>query len=486
MGKVSIKKNVKPKKVAQKQKQKQIQKVTINIGSQGKKAVTRSRKQPQQLQKQTIKPQPISQPSITSYNQPIFKQPIQQPSSLASSILASQLTPNVVAQEKKEESALNRALQEQITNTSEPERIKNDLEKTKKEVKIPTSVKPTIIPPVTPAISQSQTTETNSIRRALLSQRLDDQGDDTEEISALQSTVPYVLGGAGLLASSAGVIAGSTIYYSVPPIVTLGSSIGSGLLSGAKSLLSQNPLTSPIQPTESNPLTGSYQQPPDDETKEETILEETKEDEFFEIEEPPPEPTILQPPPPEPTILQEQPPEPTILQPEQSEISRLLTDAENSASLLEDLINTNAPTVNFTNDQIEQYKSYTQEVAKKDDETQKSSQSSLLEPSATKSSLTQALQAEEPAQAIIEEIIPAILPKKAQALKLIAQLKKEGYPTLSTNKPNPNTVSGYSSKTIEELTKDINTLTGYETWQPSEPPENRGRPSGTTVATSAK
>ena len=68
---------------------------------------------------------------------------------------------------------------------------------------------------------------------------------------------------------------------------------------------------------EQNPLTGSYQQPPDDETKEETILEETKdeepiEDEFFEVEEP--EPTILQPPPPEPTILQPPPPEPTILQ----------------------------------------------------------------------------------------------------------------------------------------------------------------------------
>jgi len=498
MGKVSIKKNVKPKKVAQKQKQKQIQKVTINIGSQGKKAVTRSRKQQSQLQKQTIKPQPISQPSIISYNQPIFKQPIQptQPSSLASSILASQLTPNVVAQEKKEESTINRALQEQITNESDPERIKNDLERTKKKVKIPTPVKPPIIPP---------STETNSIRRALLSQRLDDQGDDTEEISALKSTVPYVLGGAGLLASSAGVIAGSTIYDSIPPIVTLGSSIGSSLLSGASSLLSQNPLTRPIQPTEPNPLTGSYQQPPDEETKdEEPILEETKEelpieDEFFEIEEPP-EQTILQPPPPEPTILQPVQPEPTILQPEPElpnitdedfnkykTYTQEVAKAENKTDLTQSLVPTGIiqpiqNTESILQSELIQPPStiIDQSILKEKKDIKKNP--SLLEPSATKSSLTQALQAEEPAgeaplaeSRIVESNLLIKTPAE-QTREKWEELQLPGGPLegIDRTKPNPKGGNALKKSTTEWL-NDIHGTPGNENWKHIKP-ENRPPP----------
>ena len=93
MGKVSIKKNVKPKTVKQKQKQKQTQNVTVNIGSINKKR-TRTKKK-SQIEKKPIQ-QPVIAPSIISYNQPMFKQPtqpIQQPSSLASSILATQSAP---------------------------------------------------------------------------------------------------------------------------------------------------------------------------------------------------------------------------------------------------------------------------------------------------------------------------------------------------------------------------------------------------------
>ena len=123
-----------------------------------------------------------------------------------------------------------------------------------------------------------------------------------------------------------------------------------------------------------------------------------------------------------------------------------------------------------------------------------SSPSTILQPSATTSSLTQALQAEEPQQAtlaeepqqaVIEGVIPGILPKKDQVLLLYSRLKKQGKLTTSTKKPNPNAASGSSSKTIDELLDDIHTVPNYENWLPLDPPERRGRPQGTTFAKSA-
>jgi hypothetical protein len=306
MGKVSIKKNVKPKTIKQKQKQTQKTNVTVNIGSISKK---RGRpKRQSHIEKKKPTQQPIYEPIV--FNQPIFKQTNPQPQSLASSILATQEKPKIVSNEIKQESAITRALVEQNTNTDDPENLVNDLEKTKKKVITPIPVKPSFITPipVKPSfITPSQTTETNSIRRSLLSQSLNDQGNDTEEIQKIKaeetkkiSTLPlYPLAAAGRLgieASSAlnmgaGVASSALPYVATGGIVlgSLGLGVaslaGSGLYSGAKSLLSsrtneQNPLTSPIQLTESNPLIGSYQQPPDDETKEETVLEETKDEEL--------------------------------------------------------------------------------------------------------------------------------------------------------------------------------------------------------------
>ena len=154
MGKVSIKKNVKPKTI--KQKQKQTQNVTVNIGSISKK---RGRPKRQSVVKKPIQ-QPTSQP-IVSYNQPIFKQSTPQPSSLASSILATQATPKVVAEEVKDQPSLRKALQEQ--NSNDPIETKtNDLERVRNK-----------------RVEKLDKQE----REALTSQFLSDQQDDTEEIA---------------------------------------------------------------------------------------------------------------------------------------------------------------------------------------------------------------------------------------------------------------------------------------------------------------
>ena len=195
MGKVSIKKNVKPKTM--KQKQKQTQNVTVNIGSISKKR-GRPKRQPV---KKPIQ-QPTSQP-IVSYNQPIFKQSNPQPSSLASSILATQATPKVVAEEVKDQSSLRKALLEQ--NTDEPATKVNDLERVRSE-RLKKFEKPAaaIVEPVSNysllgqivADSKKEIPKENLYRIALLSQSLADQQDDTEEIQALkvqpaQPSIPF-------------------------------------------------------------------------------------------------------------------------------------------------------------------------------------------------------------------------------------------------------------------------------------------------------
>ena len=91
MVKVLIKKNIKPKTTKQKQKQTQKTNITVNIGD----TITKKKRgRPtrwSKLEKQPTKPS-AQQPITQSYNQPIFKQSTPQPSTLASSILATQYT----------------------------------------------------------------------------------------------------------------------------------------------------------------------------------------------------------------------------------------------------------------------------------------------------------------------------------------------------------------------------------------------------------
>jgi len=186
---ISIKKNVKPKKIVSKKPasknkttakrnivqnkpskegQSQEQSIIFNIGTNTPKKRSAPIRKP-------VKPaQSISQPIIQSYNQPIFKPPIPQQSSLASSILATQLTPKVVAEEVKEQTSLRKALQEQNTDESTPK--VNDLERVRGE-RIKKFEKPVEV--------KKEMDKEELYRIALLSQSLADQQDDTEEIQAL-------------------------------------------------------------------------------------------------------------------------------------------------------------------------------------------------------------------------------------------------------------------------------------------------------------
>jgi hypothetical protein len=163
MTKINIKKNVKPqKKIKQKQKQTQKQNVTVNIGTN----IIKKRGRPKKAQptKQTpTKQAPIIAPSFQSFNQPIFKPPVAQQSSLASTILATQDKPKVAAEEKKEQTTLQKALQEQ--NSNDPIETKgNDLERVRNK-----------------RVEKLDKQE----REALTSQVLSNQQDDTEEINFL-------------------------------------------------------------------------------------------------------------------------------------------------------------------------------------------------------------------------------------------------------------------------------------------------------------
>jgi hypothetical protein len=212
MVKVVIKKNIKPKKKVMKQKQNQKQTININIGD----TITKKKRgRPSKKAQQAIpvkKPiqQPIA-PVIQSYNQPIFNKPTSQPS-LLSSILATQEKPSIIAKEKKEESALTKALIEQNTQTEDAEPKVNDLERVRTErlkkfdkPTLPQSISTQTIPtesiatqtrpiPSTETIIQQRpfypsfkkiTEESNPVKTGLLSQILSDQGDDSEEINQL-------------------------------------------------------------------------------------------------------------------------------------------------------------------------------------------------------------------------------------------------------------------------------------------------------------
>jgi hypothetical protein len=167
MVKVKVKKNIKPKITKQKQTQKT--NVVVNISSD---IIKKKRGRPSKrskIEKTTTKPA-SQQPITQSYIQPIFKQSApHQPSSLASSILASQNIPKVIKEEVKEESTIKKALTEQNIETDDPISKINDLER----VKVERTRKPKI-----EVIKEP-------LRSALLSQLISEQGDDTEEIQQL-------------------------------------------------------------------------------------------------------------------------------------------------------------------------------------------------------------------------------------------------------------------------------------------------------------
>jgi len=195
MVKVSIKKNVKPKKITTKRTvkpkkkvikekekdQTQTQSVVVNI----KDTITKKRRGRAIPIK---KAQPINKPAqqsfnpiISTNNQPIFKQPAQQ-STLASSILASQEKPNIVDKEKKEQSALTKALIEQNTDTEVEEPKENDLER----VRIKKEPEKAQVKPIEEAFKMTTYESKQPINNALRSQLFDEQGDDTEEINKIK------------------------------------------------------------------------------------------------------------------------------------------------------------------------------------------------------------------------------------------------------------------------------------------------------------
>ena len=188
---ITVKKNAKPPKKTkpkpkpkqnekQNEKQTQQQSITVNIGT----SVSKKRGRPKRAQpvKQATKQtQPIVSPSFQSFNQPIFKQPIQQPSSLTSSILATQEKPKVVAEERKEQSSLIKALVEQNTEPEKPETQKNDLERVRAKRVEKFEVKPSEAVVDVKKLMKSE----EPIRHALLGQLLAEPQDDTEEIARL-------------------------------------------------------------------------------------------------------------------------------------------------------------------------------------------------------------------------------------------------------------------------------------------------------------
>jgi len=232
MGKVSIKKNIKPKKITTKKTiktkkkvikdkdkdQTQSQNVIVNIND----TITKKRRgRPTKKAQEVKKPiqQPIA-PVIQSFNQPTFKQPTPQPS-LATSILASQEKPNIMSKEIKQETAIQKALVEQNTQTEEAIPKVNELERVKKE-----RIKK-LDKPIEGAFNMTPYEENKSLRLSLLSQHLADVGDDTEEINNLRT--------GGLFSSS--------------PIIT-------NPLSGLKTPNIPNPLSGVKIPKISNPLSG--------------------------------------------------------------------------------------------------------------------------------------------------------------------------------------------------------------------------------------
>ena len=331
MVKVSIKKNVKPKTIKQKQRQTQKQNVTVNIGTG---AIKKRRRQTKKAQVITKKTQPINQQSIQTFNTPVFKQPstlvsqpVAQPSTLASSILATQEKPDIVAREIKQETSLQKALIEQSTNTEEAKPKINELEKSKKETartKRIEKLDKVMLRPMDDAFKMTSYENDQPIRRALFNQHLADQGDDTEEINNLMVSSRT---GGGLLSATSSI---PNPLYPLSKVPNLLSSISSSrVASYLDSFLDEENPQPKSKSQTSEPLSNQQQESPPTilESFEEESKEELPEEQRFgyiggveeskNSEPPEPEPTILKPPEPEPTILKPPEPEPTILKPEE-------------------------------------------------------------------------------------------------------------------------------------------------------------------------
>ena len=186
MVKVSIKKNVKPKKIKKTAKPKkkvlkekkltQTQSITVNI-QKNRRGVANKKQLPiNKPIQQAITPLQSTAPTIKLSNQ------LTTPSSLTSSILASQEKPDILAKELKDQSALTKALIEQNTETEEPK--VNDLERVRIK-KEPVELKQK--KQFEEAYKINDYESKAQIRYGLLSQLLSEQGDDTEEINKLIS-----------------------------------------------------------------------------------------------------------------------------------------------------------------------------------------------------------------------------------------------------------------------------------------------------------
>ena len=110
-----------------------------------------------------------------------------------------------------------------------------------------------------------------------------------------------------------------------------------------------------------------------------------------------------------------------------------------------------------------------------------SSPSTILQPSATTSSLTQSLQAEEPQQAVIIPVVEGIplieSAGYAEALALFKQLRKEGKidKKITQDKPSDTAASGKVKKGVEDYIILINQVPGYENWKPKLKPSGAPR-----------
>jgi hypothetical protein len=219
MVKVSIKKNVKPKKittkktvkpkkkVAKEKKLTQTQSITVNI-QKNRRGVANKKQLPiNKPIQQAITPLQSTAPTIKLSNQ------LTTPSTLTSSILASQEKPNILAKELKDQSALTKALIEQNTDTEVEETKENDLERVRKErIKkfdkptpiqtistqtiptesiltqtIPISSTETIIQerPFYPSFKKITKESRDPVKQGLISQLFEEKGDDTEEINEM-------------------------------------------------------------------------------------------------------------------------------------------------------------------------------------------------------------------------------------------------------------------------------------------------------------
>jgi len=237
MVKVSIKKNVKPKKTTTKKtvkpkkkvmkekekNQAQSQSVVVNIND------TITKKKRGTTKRSTIEKKPVQQiaPVIQSYNQPVFNKPA--PQSTFASILASQEKPNIIAKELKDQSTITQALIEQNTQTEEPK--VNELERVRKERIKKLDKVDVELKPIEEAYKIKSYESSQGINKALRSQLFDEKGDDTEEINQL------------ILESRTGGLFRPAINIPNP-------------LSGVKIPTISNPLSGVKIPTIPNPLSG--------------------------------------------------------------------------------------------------------------------------------------------------------------------------------------------------------------------------------------